>query len=175
MGIKKGFTLIEVCLVMMIFGIAVTSMMALFPVGLRQGNMAVSDSVLTMFGDYVLNAVTSVATEMDWSDWQSADKFSKAVERGGVRVGGKPLKVTGPGAEDEEVIKDYLDMKVTIKYKLSIVRVAAPEGPASGTPSSNKRPLYRITLRVTDNKNGKVADGAVFTTTVVYLGEDSLL
>lgn len=167
MGIKKGFTLVEVCLVMMIFGIAVTSMMALFPVGLRQGNMAVSDSVVTMFGDYVMNSLAANAAEMtDWADWESESAFKKEVVAG-IKVD----KGGGPGSGEQldgsgnvKKIDDYLGIpKSHIKYKLLFSKVTDPEDFGGR--------LYRAVLRVTDNKNGDIDNGMVFVTYFVYGGE----
>ena len=164
-GTRGGFTLIEVCLVMMIFGIAVTSLMALFPVSLRQGNQAVSDSVVTTFGDSVMNALagraSSLQTVEDWSYWKNQDRFKNEVIRG--------LKVYEGGSDDlrlgEHTIEDYLGTgeNVTIKYKLEIAPV--------NTRKFGQR-LYRAILYASDNKYARIEEaGAVFVTYMYYFGE----
>jgi prepilin-type N-terminal cleavage/methylation domain-containing protein len=169
---KKGFTLIEVCLVMMIFGVAVTSLMALFPVSLRQGNMAVADSVVTTFADAVMNALAanaaSDAMRRDWATWEQEDEFAKAIGANVfIDVGdgpgtGKSLKKVGNGYEDS--IDDYLGIpKSHIKYKLEFAQVTKPHDYGGR--------LYRATLRVTDNKTAAISSGSVFVSYFTYLGE----
>jgi prepilin-type N-terminal cleavage/methylation domain-containing protein len=163
-GTRDGFTLIEVCLVMMIFGIAVTSLMALFPVSLRQGNQAVSDSVVTTFGDSVMNALAGRASSMqtigDWRYWRTPNQFKTEVVRD-IRVyeGGPNLRL------GEDTIPNYLgtDENVTIKYRLEIDTVnTAQFGPR----------LYRAILYASDNKYADLDEaGTVFVTYMFYFGE----
>ena len=178
-GIKTGFTLIEVCLVMMIFGIAVSSLMALFPISLRQGSMAVSDSVVTTFGDAVMNAVAgrAASSEMqNWNFWKNEKTFKDKVTQG--------LAVDNTGDPEEgpklvygkvETVEDYLGIgksggtargQVTIKYRLDIEPVTDSSGKMKYGHS-----LYRATLFVTDNEYADIDTGAVFVTYMFYLGE----
>ena len=164
-GTRDGFTLIEVCLVMMIFGIAVSSLMALFPVSLRQGNQAVSDSVVTTFGDSVMNALAGRASSMqtidDWRYWKNQNLFKTEVVKG--------LKVYDGGSDDlklgEHTVEDYLGTgeNVTIKYKLEIAPVNTTQfGPR----------LYRAILYASDNKYANIDEaGTVFVTYMFYFGE----
>ena len=164
-AVGNGFTLIEVCLVMMIFGIAVSSLMALFPVSLRQGNQAVSDSIVTTFGDAVMNAIagkaSSMQSEKDWAYWQNETSFKNEVVNGlAVYNGGDKLVANG----NDRTVDDYLGLKgVAIKYNLEIARV--------NTTKFGDR-LYRAILYATDNKYANVKEaGAVFVTYMVYMGE----
>ena len=178
----RGFTLIEVCLVMLIFGVAVSSLMALFPVSLRQGSMAVSDSVVTSFGDSVMNSVAGIASSMqtadDWPTWKDEAKFKNAIQKAGLKVdtsgaspkGDHDLKI---GVEDK--VEDYLGLgamsgnsksgRVNIRYRLDIAVVTGLSGELYG-----KR-LYRAILRVTDNPSTSLDNGTVFVTYMPYLGE----
>jgi prepilin-type N-terminal cleavage/methylation domain-containing protein len=177
-GRQKGFTLVEVCLVMLIFGIAISSLMALFPVSLRQGNMAVSDSVVTTFGDAVMNAIagraSSLQEEGDWSIWKSEQSFQREVLRGlTIDTSGSPEGGGDPLRSGENVVRDYLGIGrmagnkksgvVNIKYRLDIEHVNA---------SKFGRRLYRAILHVSDNEYANVTDtGAVFVTYLFYAGE----
>ena len=178
---QKGFTLIEVCLVMLIFGVAVSSLMALFPVSLRQGTQAVSDSVVSAFGDSVMNSRAGVASSMqgeaDWATWKSESKFKTAIIKG-VKVdtsGDNPkgdqkgqLRV---GVEDK--IEDYLGLgkkannsksgRINIRYKLYIAPVNQPDNYGGR--------LYRAILYVTDNPSLDLDYGTIFVTYLAYLGE----
>ncbi len=176
---RKGFTLIEVCLVMLIFGVAVSSLMALFPVSLRQGTLAVSDSVVSSFGDSVMNSLAGVASSMqsknDWLKWVTEDAFKNAIKSKGIKVdtsgtnlkGDKPLQV---GVED--TVEDYLGLapdknskkgRVDIRYRLEIAKVNKPE--------EYDGRLYRASLHVTDNPSLDLDNGTVFVTYLAYTGQ----
>ena len=149
---------------MLIFGIAVSSLMALFPVSLRQGNQAVSDSVVTTFGDAVMNAIagkaSSLQSENDWVKyWSSESKFGKEVIKGiPTYKGGEPLDL------GEHTVDNYLGTgDVTIKYNLQIEYVNTKKFGEG---------LYRAILYVTDNKYADVKEtGAIFVTYMAYFGE----
>ena len=178
---QKGFTLIEVCLVMLIFGVAVSSLMALFPVSLRQGSQAVSDSVVSAFGDSVMNSLAGVASSMqseaDWATWKLEKSFKAAIIKG-VRVDTSGESPKGDqkgqirvGIEDK--IEDYLGLgkkannsksgRINIRYKLDIVPVTRPD--------DYHNRLYRAILYVTDNPSLDLSYGTVFVTYLAYLGE----
>ena len=181
---RKGFTLIEVCLVMLIFGVAVSSLMALFPVSLRQGTLAVSDSIVSAFGDSVMNSLAGVASSMqkesDWTKWETEEAFKNAIRSKGVRVdtsgddpaGNTPLEIARTATE-EHTIKDYLGLaskaenaksgRVNIRYRLEIAQVNKPE--------EYDGRLYRAILHVTDNPSLDLDNGTVFVTYLAYLGE----
>ncbi len=173
---KKGFTLIEVCLVMMIFGVAVTSLMALFPVSLRQGNMAVSDSVVTTFADSIMNALAANAASddmKDWDKWGKKNTFIEAVTDG-VRIdlGGGPESGASLSRKKnsegyyyfEGSVDEYLGIaKSSIKYKLEFAQVDRPHDYGGR--------LYRATLRATDNKTASIDSGLVFVTFFAFMGE----
>ncbi len=177
---KKGFTLIEVCLVLLLFGVAVTSLMALFPVSLRQGNMAVSDSMATTFADYVLNALAANAAGEAMKNpdkWKDAGTFEECMlGKGGNSDVSNPILIDvggGPGtgvrlAVGDHKIEKYLGMERTvIRYSLAFDRDTR-----FGEENFEAWKLYRATLRVTDNPAVRNADGgALFITYFAYLGE----
>ena len=172
---KKGFTLIEVCLVMVIFGVAVTSLMALFPVSLRQGNMAVSDSVVTTFADAVMSSLAANAADdamKDWRKWEMKNDFAQAIaanvfiDLGDGPGTGTPLR-RKKGSDGyfyyEDSVDNYLGIpKTHIKYKLDFAQVTRPHDYGGH--------LYRATLRVTDNKTADISSGSVFVSYFTYLG-----
>ena len=163
---KKGFTLIEVCLVMLVFGIAVSSIMAFFPVSLRQANTTVSDSIVTTIADYVINSLQANAAKMtDWQDWQvtkDKDGNNKETFRQNI-VKDIRLDTSGGGVDldykDTQEISGYLGMENSyLKYQLDF------------RPSNDNR-LWQIVLYVTDNKHISLSQAQTFGTHVVYLGE----
>ncbi len=198
---QKGFTLIEVCLVMLIFGVAVSSLMALFPVSLRQGTLAVSDSVVSAFGDSVMNSLAGVASSMqkeeDWKYWKDEDTFRKTIvkdvfidTRGNNPKGDEQLhwvvKKNGKYTpKDEYEVDDYLGLskkannsksgRINLRYRLEIEAVARKATDINGNTTVLEEPygkrLYRVVLHVTDNPSMSVDNGTVFVTYLAYLGE----
>ena len=188
---RKGFTLIEVCLVMLIFGVAVSSLMALFPVSLRQGTLAVSDSVVSAFGDSVMNSLAGVASTMqkeeDWNYWKDEAKFKKAIDKGvNVDTSGNPKGNQQVRVGVEESVTDYLGLakksdnsksgRINIRYKLDIEVVAMKSTDLNGNTKIIAEPygkrLYRAILHVTDNPSTSLENnGTVFVTYLAYLGE----
>ncbi len=168
MAMKRGFTLIEVCLVMVVFGIAVSSLMALFPVSLRQGNMAVSDSVVTTCADSIMNTLAANAAEMtDWDDWRLKNNFTSKVAEGIEEAEG--LSVTRKKDGDgyyyfEGEADDYLGVeKSYIHFRLKFQQVTRPVDYGGR--------LYKATLRVTDNRSASWGSAAVFVTYFSYMGK----
>ena len=197
---QKGFTLIEVCLVMLIFGVAVSSLMALFPVSLRQGTLAVSDSVVSAFGDSVMNSLAGVASSMqgekDWKYWKDEETFRKTIVKGVlVDTRGNPkgdeelhwsVKKNGKYTPKEEYeVTDYLGLsrmannsksgRINIRYRLEIEVVAMKSTDLNGNTKIIAEPygkrLYRAILHVTDNPSTSLDNGTVFVTYLAYLGE----
>ena len=181
---QKGFTLIEVCLVMLIFGVAVSSLMALFPVSLRQGTLAVSDSVVSAFGDSVMNSLSGVASSMqkksDWPKWKDEKAFRTAIAKGvKVDTKGNPKGDHQLNLGEGEV-KDYLGLgaladnsksgRINIRYRLEIAPVKSAKM-LGGTFEPYGKRLYRAILHVTDNPSLNLDNGTVFVTYLAYFGE----
>ena len=175
-AVQKGFTLVEVCLVMLIFGVAVSSLMALFPVSLRQGNQAVSDSVVAAFGDHVMNALAGRASAMqgkdDWPLWESESAFKREIVKnlkidtsGNDPLGDHQIVIASSTIEDDKV-SDYMGLakmsrnrksgQITIRYRLEIESV--PEFVGSRRVEPFGKRLYRAILHVTDNPTLALAE-----------------
>ena len=62
----------EVNLALLIMSIGLVGILTLFPVGLRQGDTATSDTTESAFADLVLNAMRANAQMVtNWNDWQT--------------------------------------------------------------------------------------------------------
>lgn len=70
---NAGFSLIEVNMAIFIMAVGIMSMVALFPLGLRESTQGSADLKQSMFADYVLNQVVAAASETNitWTQWQS--------------------------------------------------------------------------------------------------------
>ena len=67
----RGFSLMEVNMAIFVMAIGVLSMVALFPLGIRESIQSQEDLKQSMFADYMLNAIVSVVSSptLPWSDW----------------------------------------------------------------------------------------------------------
>ncbi|MBQ9430987.1 MAG: prepilin-type N-terminal cleavage/methylation domain-containing protein [Kiritimatiellae bacterium] len=70
---KKGFSLIEVNMAIFVMAIGVLSIVALFPLGLRESFQGNADLKQSAMADYYLNQVVAIAsmTNFPWSQWDA--------------------------------------------------------------------------------------------------------
>lgn len=81
-GVKRGFSLVEVCLAVLVVGLGLLSVFSLFPTGLASGESAAADTEIGLFADQVLNGLQAQATEVTWAEWQ-LNQFSIPFVPGG--------------------------------------------------------------------------------------------
>lgn len=74
---KTGFSLIEVNMAIFIVAVGIMSMVALYPLGLRESTQGAADLKQAMFADYVLNQVVALASQntITWQQWQDIPKI----------------------------------------------------------------------------------------------------
>ena len=68
---KKGFSLIEVNMAILVVATGVLAVAVLYPAGLRESVQSQSDFKQVMFADYVLNIAVAAAcsTNVTWQEW----------------------------------------------------------------------------------------------------------
>ena len=69
---KGGFSLVEVCLAVLVVGLGLLSVFALFPTGLAASEAATADTETGLFAEQVLFGIHSQAATMTWTEWQKA-------------------------------------------------------------------------------------------------------
>ena len=75
---RAGFSLMEVNMAVFVMAIGILGMVALFPLGLREGVQARADLKQSMFADHALNQLVAILsqTNMTWQIWEDlADGF----------------------------------------------------------------------------------------------------
>ena len=72
-----GFSLIEVNMAVFVMAIGILGLVALFPLGLREGVKARADLKQSMFADHALNQIVAVLsqTNMTWTVWKKLREF----------------------------------------------------------------------------------------------------
>lgn len=125
---KRGFSLIEVNLAVLLVGVALLGLMALFPVGLKESERNVMDTHEAMFVDHVFNQLHGNAAKLDLSVWTDADAFERKVTEGiyPLDMGGSPRMSeteVGGGVKFPELANDTNDVQRHIRYELTIENV----------------------------------------------------
>jgi Tfp pilus assembly protein PilV len=124
-----GFSLVEVCLAILVVALGLLSIFGLFPFGLRASESAEGDTRTSLFAESVLAmAQANAATITVWSVWTDAapkanNKFVKAVTS--LPPGGEPrVKYTGLSSND--VVRFPSSSESWIRYKLDVVDMTTP-------------------------------------------------
>lgn len=70
-----GFSLMEINMAVFVMAVGILSLVALFPLGLRESIQGKQDLQQSMFADYALNQVVAALsqTNLTWSEWLAVD------------------------------------------------------------------------------------------------------
>jgi Tfp pilus assembly protein PilV len=68
--LKAGFSLVEVCLAVLVVGLGLLSIFSLFPTGLAASEAATADTEMGLFAEQVLLGLQAQATEVSWDNWK---------------------------------------------------------------------------------------------------------
>jgi hypothetical protein len=73
---RAGFSLIEITMAILLIGLGVTTLFALFPMGLKQSDDAMVDTHTALFTDKVFSGIRAHASTItNWTDWSDLDRF----------------------------------------------------------------------------------------------------
>lgn len=146
---REGFSLVEVNLALLVVGIGLISLLGLFPIGLRQGNMAISDTAQAAFADLALSRLHANAlTITNWTRWSSDDNFTADM-----------LKDTGLEVGGEKKLSNYLVPDGTIRYRLQIAN-------CRGTDPT----LKYAWIQVSDRSQGSLTNNPIYYTEFLFRG-----
>lgn len=152
---RGGFTLIEINLTLLVIGVGLVALLGLFPVGLRQANLATADTAQSTFADHVFSVLRAEAVSItNWAEWA---KFDTEVLKN-ARIGGQPV---AKGAET--TIPKYAGVAGnTMRYRLDLASVAEPVDFGGR--------LWRATIRVMDREQGDLDTSPLYSTDFVFMG-----
>ena len=170
---RSGFTLMEVNIALLIVGVGLMGVMALFPVGLRQGDSASSDTTQAAFADLVLNAMRANAQMV--TNWNTAtDPNQRWVNlTNGVALGvgssapttagslvyaaGTATPIIGNGSP--QTINDYLVPGQYIQYELHL-EAENPSDPL----------VIKAWMRISTRKYTELSRAPYYATSFIYMG-----
>lgn len=89
---RSGFSLVEVCLAILVVGIGLLSVFSLFPSGLRSGEADTADTHMGLFAESVMNGLRANAMAITNSvDWD--DNFKTELVRGVLASNSTPVNI----------------------------------------------------------------------------------
>jgi len=150
-GGRAGFSLVEVCLAMLIVGSGVLILFGLFPAGLKENEYSMGDTQIALFVDYAFCGMHANARKVtNWEDWTDQQQFLTLV----LGIGSDNL---GLEKTSDPIEIDYpVGSGNVLKYKLSISKV-------DGTDA-----LWGAKLDVSSGEEGWM--GTTFYTEFFYRG-----
>jgi len=85
---RSGFSLMEVNMAVFVMAVGILSLVALFPLGLRESVQGKQDLQQSMFADYALNQLVGALsqTNITWREWAAMDRTAYPLS---ARVGDK--------------------------------------------------------------------------------------
>jgi type II secretory pathway pseudopilin PulG len=141
---QGGFSLVEICLAMLVVAIGLVTLMSLFPVGLREVESAVQNTRAAMFADDKFNSfqATNALMAETIADFENQTLIFGNVPTGDDQVA--PNVVTNNG--------NVLSWKYFVRLNTTV-------------PST---PVWRVRLEVQNGKSAQFTDPVVFYTELIY-------
>ncbi len=162
-----GFSLMEVNIAIALISVGLLAIFSLFPLGLKESNLSVSDNHEAMFANHVLSCMESNAMQIsNWSDWSDVDTFMKLIVKDVYPVKSNVSRTAmGGGASGGIAFPEFdtLSGKL-IRYDLQVLKI-------TGQPAVNDMKMYLLQLRVMSGKYGDFATFKnTYATVVTYTG-----
>ncbi len=178
-GGTRGFTLVEVNLALLVIGVGLLALFGLFPVGLRQANLAAADSVQAIFADQVFNQLhANAATITNFNIWMDREPIlGKSVKKdlwleamlAGTDVDGKGREIKAGSTEE---IANYQGKGRYVTYRL-VLHDGLDSGQSVNFPVDHEGRLKRAYIRVSDRRKDEtnITNATVYCTDFVFMGE----
>ena len=120
---RKGFSLVEVSLAVVMVGGCVLVLLSLFPAGLKQSENALMDTHVGLFADGVFSGIRANAFKIKkWGDWSDVTRF-KALAVNNVTIpGGGGLCIKADGGV--HAVEDLVAPGLGLAYKMEVGEVS---------------------------------------------------
>jgi len=153
---RDAFSLIEVSLAVLLIGIGLLSLFSLFPLALKESDLAIVETQEAMFADHILSGIEANAQAItDFLVWTNPASFFSDVRSGIYPLDLRGLEVLVDGVEFP---RTPLGTGRVLRYRLAI------------TPSGSRGGGKSVKLEVRSGKYDDFAEARVYSTRLVYLG-----
>jgi len=153
----------EVNIALLLVAVGLMGLLSLFPVGLRQGTLASSDTAQAAFADQVFNAMrANASTITNIMVWSNASQFAQFVLPPKGSPGSLEMRTTAEdtiaivGDGNEHSIPDYLADLNYIQYKLVL---SGPNGR-----------VWQAWLQSIDRPQTTATNSPLYVTDFVFMG-----
>lgn len=148
---RDGFSLVEVCIALLVLSVGVFSLFAIFPAGLKESESGVADTHEAMFADRILSAFEGKASNMtNWNDWTDMDVFKDRLI--------ETLDVPQFKFDQETLTCFPQGGATNIRYKAAIHEL---------NPDHSRK---KVLIQVKYGKYGQLVNGSVYSCDLIYLG-----
>ena len=119
---NRGFSLVEVCLAILVVALGLLAVFGLFPLGLQAGESAEGDTYSALFADSVLAMIAGNASTMTvWSAWTDDKAF-----KGSVITKGMQPEVQFTGMSTNGLVNFPAPSESWLRYKLDVLSASSP-------------------------------------------------
>ena len=150
---KQGFSLVEVSLAILLIGIGLLTLFSLFPVALKESELAIEHTQEAMFADHVLSGIEGNAMGItSWTNWQAGIGFVDDIY---------PICTSGMVRDVHNRYVDFPEAGAgadarPVRYQVSI------------TAGARGRKSVRLAVR--SGRYGVFTNAQVFNTELLYMG-----
>lgn len=169
--LRAGFTLMEVNIALLVMAVGLVGLLSLFPVGLRQGDTATSDTTESAFADLVLNGMHANAQMVtNWNDWLTLTDGNLLILGSPTATAPNVQPITVPTVINphlpialgtskigDAVSDGYLIPGQYLQYSLTVVRGQSPM-------------IVTAAIQITNRRYTDVTLAPVYATSFVYMG-----
>jgi hypothetical protein len=158
---RGGFSIVEIALAMLVVGVGLMGVFALFPLGADANRKAIEETQIGIFAEYVLNGFRYEAEEVPWSQVADVPSFRIAPLGSGFIWRNPPEIEAGPGVKTAvyAVERDPTIEEMAFRYEFRVFETVAGRPKVKG-----------FLLNVWPGQYGVLTNGATFYTEVYPYG-----
>jgi len=121
---RRGFSLVEVNIAILMIGLGMLVLFGLFPSGLREGENSITDTHCALFAKTVMEGLRAKAESMTWEEWQDLDNFELTSTDLGNIAWGSGVPIGHTTSVSGEVLfpptSDPDDLSNRIRYMMTV-------------------------------------------------------
>jgi prepilin-type N-terminal cleavage/methylation domain-containing protein len=165
---RQGFSLVEVCLALLVVGMGLTAVLGLFPSGLRSSEESTGDTRAGLFADYVFGRIAANADGItDWSKWSAFEECSNSLIQEVVLPG----DFAPPSDGHLSNPRNFPDSStLQLRYILNITKINGTDTTVDTNTVNGADAMRVVSLQVWDGPYVSSNPPAVFATGVTYSG-----